>query len=117
MPATKEGATMKTNPNEPAFPVDELDQMNSHRVVDQHFGITIRDHFAAKALPAILGSEEELRIFYRDVKPDILNAAGTNAAFQAYCARTAYAYADAMLEARDACTVGKMHTPNEGDYA
>lgn len=67
----------------PAFPVNEL---NAHEgLYAQHFGMTLRDYFAAKAMQCM---HEEPR-----VKPySNLD----------YKAEVAYQMADAMLKAREA---------------
>jgi hypothetical protein len=73
-----------TNTGGPAFPVQSIyieDQAtNSH-------GMTLRDYFAAKAMQAIIASEQPGDEEF--------------ATFDMY-ASDAYKYADAMLQARDA---------------
>ncbi len=44
---------MNAEANYPAFPVDELNS-TSGDVCAQHFGITIRDYFAAKAMQTLI---------------------------------------------------------------
>lgn len=70
--------------NEPAFPVNELNQQTGFVAV-QHMGITIRDYFAAKVIQGICAS------------PDHLDRIGSfkNAA------ECAYALADSLLKARN----------------
>ena len=65
---------------EPAFPVTKVWEQHST-------GMTLRDYFAAKAMVAV----------------DMSNySAGGRETRGQYIARIAYAYADAMLEARNA---------------
>ena len=75
-----------TNNGGPAFPVNELDQVTGN-ICAQHLGMTLRDYFAAKALPTLLRE-------YRDE----VEAGGTG--FNV--SEDAYAIADAMLKARAA---------------
>jgi hypothetical protein len=66
---------------EPAFPVIEF---NSQTGDIQYMGLTVRDFFAAKALPGLLRGST-----WADVRD------GADE-----CAQAAYALADAMLKAR-----------------
>jgi hypothetical protein len=68
--------------NLPAFPLLELDRI-SGQIVDQHFGVTLRDYFAAKAIQAAATNP--------------IGADGFNFEQRA---RWAYQQADAMLAAR-----------------
>ena len=73
--------------NGPAFPVNEL-QQQTRDVCVQHFGLTLRDYFAAKAMSGMLanaGNEDSGS--WQDAEPAVL-------------ANQAYGYADAMLKAR-----------------
>ena len=70
----------KTDPNEPAFP-------RIHRYASQN-GITIRDYFAAKAMQALVGS-----VYESDSQLEVRN--------EVQLAEQAYAFADAMLVARE----------------
>ena len=74
---------MKHNDGGPAFPCDE-----SHG--DDYEGMTLRDYFAAKAMPIILSD-----IYYAR-----LAAAQGYGEFASDAADDAYAVADAMLSAR-----------------
>ena len=74
---------MTQHNNQPAFPVDELNQQTGFVAV-QHMGITIRDYFAAKAMQV----DYELAKNYSD--PD----------WRYGVALDAYKMADAMLKAR-----------------
>ena len=44
---------MSADTSGPAFPVDELSQYDGS-VCAQHFGVTVRDYFAAKAMAAMV---------------------------------------------------------------
>lgn len=66
----------------PAFPVNELHQ-ETGTVCAQHFGCTMRDYFAAKALQGICASGPSSRLTNQNL------------------ATEAYDLADAMLEARN----------------
>ena len=46
---------MSTDTSGPAFPVDELSQHDGS-VCAQHFGVTVRDYFAAKAMEALIAA-------------------------------------------------------------
>jgi hypothetical protein len=74
----------KKNNGGPAFPVLELDQI-SGQIYDQHMGVTVRDYFAAQALPGVLGA----------VMPQECHRWSL-----ADFAHEAYALADAMLAER-----------------
>lgn len=73
---------------DPAFPLNELNQTTGD-ICAQHFGMTLRDYFAAKALQGMLAHPE------CDYTPMTAQA-------QAQAAADAYAMAAAMLAARDA---------------
>lgn len=68
----------KTNYGGPAFPATEEHGLNT-----SHFGMTLRDYFAAKAMQSIV------------------SRAPVNKEMQVVVAERAYGIADAMLEARD----------------
>lgn len=68
--------------NDPAFPMNELDQQTGYVAV-QHFGMSLRDFFAAKAMHGVF-----------------TNPISSSAAEQEYIARHAYRMADAMLAER-----------------
>lgn len=72
--------------NEPAFPVNELNQTTGD-IAAQHFGLSLRDYFAAKAMASHMHA---------------LSTATTEsaAAWHAMIAKLSYETADAMLEAR-----------------
>ena len=77
-----------TNTGGPAFPVHPDVQMD----VDLEWcGMTLRDYFAAKALPQI----------YKDYA-ECARTTGWDEKWQNGLARDAYALADAMLKAREA---------------
>lgn len=65
----------------PAFPADELNQQTGS-VHTQHFGMSLRDYFAAKALQGLLADS---------------NVSAERNKF----AESAYELADAMLKARE----------------
>lgn len=71
---------MSADTSGPAFPVDELSQYDGS-VCAQHFGVTVRDYFAAKALAGMLANPKS------DYRAD-------------QYAYLAYALADEMLKAR-----------------
>jgi hypothetical protein len=72
----------------PAFPVNELNQSPGD-IFDQHLGMTLRDYFAAKALPAVMAANP------------VTGQVPMVSDFRA-CAECAYAMADAMLAVRAA---------------
>lgn len=75
---------------EPAFPLNELNQVTGD-VCAQHFGMTLRDYFAAHA-PALPAKVREA--FTRSLQGD-----GADLKEHAQvCARWARLYADAMLK-------------------
>jgi len=71
-----------TNTGGPAFPYEERDY--SGNPSKDHFGMTLRDYFAAKAMQSMNGRQ------------DYLDAPASAIALDAY------ALADAMLKAREA---------------
>ncbi len=76
--------------NTPAFPVWELNGQNKPEMTD--FGMSLRDYFAAKAMPAI----------YRDLWEDLRAGKGAvpDHEWPMGVAKDAYRIADAMLKAR-----------------
>lgn len=79
----------------PALPVVELDRVTGN-VCDQHFGMSMRDYFAAKAMASLLvlsasASSSQLR--------SMVDKAGAKDG-QDWAAITAYQIADEMLKAR-----------------
>jgi len=72
--------------NTPAFPLNEL-SLTTGELVNQHFGMSLRDYFAGVALPAILAPNP---------------ATGQCALVSDFpeCADVAYKMADAMMAAR-----------------
>jgi hypothetical protein len=79
----------------PAFPSVELDQVTGS-VCDQHFGLSLRDYFAAKAMASLIvvsgtASHSQLRA--------MVDKAGAKDG-QDWAAITAYQIADEMLKAR-----------------
>lgn len=71
--------------NEPAFPVNELDQSTGDMFA-QHMGLSLRDYFAAKALPSVIIMCVDDPRGGKD--------------YPEYCAEESYKMADAMLKAR-----------------
>jgi len=71
----------------PAFPQVELHRTTGEPC-GQHFGMTLRDYFAAKAMPVHMAAVSNW-------------AAGSPEAWQNEIARLSYATADAMLRARE----------------
>lgn len=71
-----------TPDNTPAFPQYELSELNGD-IVAQHFGMTLRDYFAAKAMQSFAAD------------PNARWADGVTG-----MAKSAYQWADAMMEAR-----------------
>jgi hypothetical protein len=80
--------TNQTHNSEPAFPLDELNHVTGH-ICAQHFGLTVRDYFAAKALGALIGHQGK-------------DPANCGKKAVPTLARYAYEYADEMLKARQA---------------
>ncbi len=72
--------------NEPAFPLNELNHATGE-ICEQHFGLTLRDYFAAKAMNGIEASQGNGGAFISTVEK---------------VATRAYELADAMLRARNA---------------
>ena len=77
----------------PAFPSDELNQQTGH-VHAQHRGMSLRDYFAAKALPNIYSTAM--------VEADEGSGLFSDPDWRVGLALDAYAMADAMLKARTA---------------
>ena len=81
------------NDGGPAFPLPVEDQQCRSRFESSYGGMSLRDYFAAKALPAV----------YRDLWDDV--RAGRNGCvteeWRMGVALDAYALADAMLKARE----------------
>jgi len=75
----------------PAFPC-EWDYINSNRAPAN--GMTLRDYFAAKALPALIVDGQAVEGIKKAAK-----ASGQDG--MKVTAQVAYAYADAMLKARE----------------
>jgi hypothetical protein len=73
-----------TNTGGPAFPQTEVDRDGV--TITHHSGMTLRDYFAAKAMQGLMGRA------WGELPPEEL--------FKTW-ATSAYAVADAMLEARD----------------
>lgn len=73
--------------NPPAFP-------NDVKPINERAGMTLRDYFAAKAMQAMLTSPEFLVVVTAD------QAVGGNA--KERVSNISFAYADAMLKAREA---------------
>lgn len=78
--------TKEQHNNQPAFPVDELNQQTGFVEV-QHLGITIRDYFAAKSISSMLAPNPVTGQFVQESDFE-------------QCAALAYKMADAMLKAR-----------------
>lgn len=83
----------------PAFPFNELNQQTG-LVHVQHFGMTLRDYFAAKAMQAVLS---------RDLAPAVTGnrllkwaEVRVDDPYYPRVASKAYQVADAMLKAREA---------------
>lgn len=80
---------MVSNDGGPAFPVDGVHPIAGGLLPQASSGMTLRDYFAAHALPAIIAAYVEANgrcIGSDHVRPN--------------CAAHAYKFADAMLEAR-----------------
>lgn len=73
----------------PAFPVDGL-RDNNGNIVHRAEGMSRRDYFAAKALPALIACFDA---------QDLDDCANKSEAPEQLVARRAYAYADAMIAA------------------
>ena len=73
---------MSKNTGGPAFPQVELDRVTGNPC-DQHFGMTLRDYFAAKAMQALIYRPESEYWTTEEIAID------------------AYSYADEMLKERE----------------
>jgi len=92
-----------------AFPYREQDNNGQYR---DHFGLTMRDYFAAAALPSILSYSNDIRakadtefaIWSKIDRPYDKNDDNTDSEHLSYrameCATASYIIADAMLAAR-----------------
>tara|TARA_R110000822_G_scaffold140598_1_gene278297 strand:+ start:245 stop:493 length:249 start_codon:yes stop_codon:yes gene_type:complete len=80
--------------NEPAFPVPSYVNADGETHDVSFQGMTLRDYFAAKAMQAMLSSPEFLVVVTAD------QAVGGNAKDRV--SNVSFAYADAMLKAREA---------------
>lgn len=79
-----------------AFPAQPTVHMGRGVDISAHHGMTLRDYFAAAALPAVIGTTQSWRNL------DFVPTNGlTNSENDALCA---YQVADAMLKARVAAT-------------
>ena len=76
--------------NQPAFPVEVIYTQEN----EKFNGMTLRDYFAAKAMQAMLSSPEFLVVVTAD------QAIGNNA--KERVSNVSFAYADAMMKAREA---------------
>ena len=85
---------MNKHPYELAFPYEE--HHGDGTLYKDHYGMTLRDYFAAKALMALFMSEANPRVG-RDVQPY-----NNSQDHRDFVAKEAYAIADAMLAARGA---------------
>ena len=81
--------------NPPAFPTSDWDE--NDKAYKMH-GITMRDYFAAKALPTVLKRWTEDAI--RDKELSLLELDGDPTDLATCVAEECYAMADAMMEAR-----------------
>ncbi len=77
---------MKDKTGGPAFPTSEWTADGEH--IKEHHGMTLRDYFAAKALPSTVIV--------------CVNDHRAGKTYHEYCAEQSYKMADAMLEAREA---------------
>ena len=80
--------------NEPAFPVPSYVNADGETHDVSFQGMTLRDYFAAKAMQGMLSSPEFLVVVIAD------QAVGGNAKDRV--SNVSFAYADAMLKAREA---------------
>lgn len=76
--------------NPSAFPLNELNQVTGD-ICAQHFGMTLRDYFAAKAMQAFAQGITGLGTVDRQQQDEALNL----------LAKFAWQTADAMLRVRD----------------
>ncbi len=72
-----------------AFPVCEVKNRNDETILYPESGMTLRDYFAAKAIPAVI------EMYSEDIH-------GPEELHEDYFARRAYMIAEAMLKAREA---------------
>jgi len=77
----------------PAFPTPCLTRDGDHFSTEFESGMTLRDYFAAQALPSVFARAASITDGKRD-KPEV-------AEWTAGIATVAYALADAMLAARE----------------
>lgn len=92
-----------STPNDggPAFPhpelvqdvLDEEGHVKAHRVYHAQPGMTLRDYFAAKALPALWGND--------NIRYDCAKAAKSDEHAAELLCQAAWRVADLMLSARD----------------
>ena len=80
----------------PAFPANEMNGDGS--LYMQHFGMTLRDYFAAKAMQAQIASYKHGDRWPFDVDPSGSVSEEDSGSDQ--CAIVAYWFADSMLKAR-----------------
>ena len=78
----------------PAFPFQVDFPIEQGKMTEYHWGMTLRDYFAAKAMQAMLSSPEFLVVVTAD------QAIGNNA--RERVSNVSFAYADAMMKAREA---------------
>lgn len=95
----------KTNDGGPAFPVREAERHNpannETHSIEQHWGMSIRDYFAAQAMQGAIaeGSLRNIATLIQDVYPEMTSEDVAKAS-NAQLAKRCYAIADAMLAAR-----------------
>lgn len=82
---------MKLDPNSPAFPFTEMSINNPPVVAEIHYGLTVRQHFAAMALQAFISADPSEEGVVNEVSEDA-----------ARLARTSVRYADALVQALNA---------------
>ena len=76
---------------EPAFPLNELNHVTGD-ICAQHFGLTVRDYFAARAMQSALAGATLPRLMERE--PETMAVIGK-------LADAMYVIADAMMAARE----------------
>lgn len=74
------------NEGSPAFPVPGLSQLPNDQFLHPHHGMSLRDYFAAQAMPEV----------WRDIPEDANRLQALS-----YLGRCSYEMADAMLAARE----------------
>lgn len=100
----------------PAFPSPEVRSFDGMGVAPQHYGMSLRDYFAAAALTGIVQSDHFGEALQRkwDWDKTLAEAGIKNESPQVYMARIVYSLADAMLAARVTAPSGGVGGQGKG---